>query len=65
MLGEKLLDRFSEYDLKEVEYTFSNLVKLCSELHKAELGDRRIDSKAKWKELFKTSEDLDYIFFED
>lgn len=65
MLGEKLLDRFSEYDLKEVELTFSNLVRICSELNRAERGDRKIDAKTKWEELFKTSEDLDFIFFED
>lgn len=66
MLGDKLLDKFSEYDLKEVDSTFMNLVTICAELHASELGvNGKPSTSSKWKELFKLSEDLDYLFFED
>jgi len=67
MLGEKLLDRFSEYDLRMVDETFTLLSGLCIELHEFERGSENGGKElaSKWSQLSEASESLDYIFFED
>jgi len=36
MLGQRLLEKFNDYDLNEVESTFDNIVSLCADLDRLE-----------------------------
>ena len=36
MLGQRLLERFNDYDLREVDTTFKSIVSLCLELNALE-----------------------------
>lgn len=62
MLGERLLEEFSEYDLKEVDRTFGQLSNVCSALHGLKKGSR--GTKETWDKLFSLTEELDFLFIE-